>query len=141
MTDALRSKLWSILSATFQSVSRRVQTTIPAVTVTRGYSHNDAFPFRAYTEFVNVDRVVVISFDIESRGSQIHSFGDISLETGAIVETLLSIIDEASPRNDAVLISHANEFSERTLERAEQLAETLRTSGGTDAERCQGKRR
>lgn len=125
MTDALRAELWTILCAAFQSVCREVQYSIPAATVTMGHSHNDVFPFRAYAEFVNVNKVVVISFDIESRGSEIHSVGDMSLETGQIVETLLSATNHAMPSIDAALLSHAQGFSLKCHEVTEQLIATL----------------
>ena len=97
MTDATRGAIWSILSDAFRAILHSLQATMPEARMTAGHSHNEAFPFRAYAEYSLGDQVVDLSFDVQVKGSQVHTFGDIALENGLVVKDLCRPLSVPNP--------------------------------------------
>jgi hypothetical protein len=110
MKDATRVTVWSILSEAFAKVLRAVQATVPEATMKSGRSHNEAFLFRAYAEYLAEGHVVDISFDVQMKDSQIHVFGDIASEDGIIVRSLMDTTINTDSADDELFIAQVRTF-------------------------------
>ena len=137
MTDATRGAIWSILSDAFRAILHSLQATMPEARMTAGHSHNEAFSFRAYAEYSLGDQVVDLSFDVQVKGSQVHTFGDIALENGLVVKDLMQAV--VSPEScEELLITHAREFALQSQRNTDLIARELGLLGRDPAkETCE----
>jgi hypothetical protein len=125
--------IWSILSEAFQTILRTLQTTVPGTRMTAGHSHNDVFPFRAYADYSNGSQVVDLSFDVQVKDSQLHASGDIALEDGLVIESLMQTVISAESCDEQLLVTRVREFALQCQQHAGLIAKEL---GGVAAKDC-----
>lgn len=130
MTDITRTSLWAVLSKAFQTVLRTLQANTPDVRMTAGHSHNDVFPFRAYAEYSKGDRVIDLSFDVQTKDSGICVLGDIAQGNGLIIKSVTDIEIVAEACDERLLIAHATAFASECQRYVDLIAAELGQADG-----------
>jgi len=130
MTDETRMTLWSIISEAFQTILHTLLATMPEVRMTAGHSHNDVFPFRAYAEYSKGGHVVDLSFDVQVKDHQLYAFGDIALEDGLVIKSLMETVISADPCDVRLLIAHVTDVALQCQQHIDLIEIELGRAGG-----------
>lgn len=124
MTEATLSHISRLLSEAFFDVRQEIRSNMPNIAVDSGHYCNDAFAFRAYAEFTNDRRVVVISFNIQLSTTQIKIWGDIARENGFVVKDVTqTTLDSMS--SDSQVVDVAQRFASMCKEETALICQEL----------------
>ncbi|MDB6066115.1 MAG: hypothetical protein JWR26_2323 [Pedosphaera sp.] len=126
MKETTRSEIWSILNEAFKLIHHAIQKSVPGVAMQARHHYNAAFWFRGYAEYSARERVIVLYFNIQMKGKQLHIWGDISREDGLILKDIVDTTSEYESEDDNALIEAAKQFASRCKKESQLIEDGLK---------------